>query len=124
MPLTSGAFYLSPGPVTVPGVAEPVPQSFLAPIPVLKESTTTAPAMSSGQLKGTAVSRLTVRTPRSSAMALKDGVQALLLGHRIITNTTVPPMQAPMINFPSAGRHVNFPNKFRLEDKSSIAGST
>jgi len=44
-------------------------------------------------------------------MALEDGVKALLLGHRIITNTTVPPMQAPVINFPDTGRHVNFPNK-------------
>jgi len=124
VPSTSGASYLPPGPVTVPGIVEPVPQSFLAPIPVPNELTTTAPARSSSQLKRTAMSILTVSTPRSSAMALKDGVQALLFGHIIITNSAAPPMQALVINFPDAGRHVNFPNKFRLEDKPSIAGST
>jgi len=57
-------------------------------------------------------------------MALKHGVQALLLGHRIITNTTAPPMQAPVITFPDTGMHDNFPDEFRLEDKSNITGST
>ena len=81
MPSTSGASYLPPGPITVPGIAEPVPQYSLAPIPVPKTSTTTAPAILSGQLKGTALSMPTVSTPRSSAMALEDGVKALLLGY-------------------------------------------
>ena len=85
--------------------------------------TAAASTTSSGQLKGMPVPALIDSTPGPASAPLEDGVRRLSLGHRIFTNMTAPPMQAPAVPFPDAGMHVALPDEFRPESQAGSTGS-
>ena len=123
IPSASGELPSVSGPITVAGTTEPVAQTPLVPAASsTPRSTTNTTTSFSGLQNGTPLPAPIVGTPGSASVALEDGVRALSLDHRVITNSTAPPMQAPAIPFPDAGIHVDLPEEFRFGTQSSNDG--